>query len=151
MEQIDSKISGLRFIPKDIFKGPQGAVLKHLSIDNTEFKTFGEVYYSKTFSNQIKGWKYHLNKSQNLVVIHGEVKFVFYDDRDSSPTKGNIEQISISPDNYYMIILPPKIWYSFKCISKSESIIGNITDQPHRPEECIEKPLTDKAFPYNWP
>ncbi|MCR9204821.1 MAG: dTDP-4-dehydrorhamnose 3,5-epimerase family protein [Halobacteriovoraceae bacterium] len=149
MDLVDTKIDGLKFIKKNVFRSGKGAVLKHLSIENSEFDRFGEVYYSVTNPNEVKGWKFHKEKSQNIVVIHGDVQFVFYDDRSYSKTKGNIESITISPDNYYMIKFPSKIWYSFKCTSPHSAIIGNLTDIPHHPDEVIEKPL-DNSFPFMW-
>jgi len=143
-------IEGLSLIEKNIFKNEKGAVLKHLSTQDSEFEKFGEVYYSVTYPKQIKGWKYHLRKELSLVVIHGEVQFVFFDDRDSSKTKGNIVSYKISRSNYKMIRLPAQIWYSFKCTSETEAIIANCTNHPHEPEEAIEKSLSSSKFPYQW-
>ena len=37
----------------------------------------------------------------------------------------------IGEDNYGIITIPPKIWYSFKGISKKTSLILNIADSEH--------------------
>ena len=36
----------------------------------------------------------------NYAVIHGEIKFVLFDDRPDSPTRGEIQEFFISPEKW---------------------------------------------------
>ena len=86
----------------------------------------------------------------NYAVIYGEIKFVLYDDRNASSTKGQIQEFFISPQNYVLVTVPPMIWNGFKCIGISESIVANCADVPHKANEIDRKQPTDKYIPYNW-
>lgn len=98
----------------------------------------------------IKGWKYHKRIRQNFTVPIGEVKFIFFDDRIDSTSKGNLEEIVIGEKHYFLIKVPEKIWYSFRTVSREASYIFNCTTLPHEPEESITKELNTKDIPYQW-
>ena len=42
--------------------------------------------------------------------------------------------------------MPPKIWFGFKGIGKSESIILNITNIEHNPKEIIRRKKNQIKF-----
>ena len=50
----------------------------------------------------------------NLVVPVGAVKFVIYDDREGSPTRGQFEEITLSPESCYQrLTVAPGLWMAF--------------------------------------
>ena len=50
----------------------------------------------------------------NYAVVYGEIKFVLFDDRPKSPTRGELQEFFISPENYMLVTVPPLIWNGFK-------------------------------------
>ena len=82
--------------------------------------------------------------------IKGKVKLVLYDDRDSSSSKGKLEEITLSPDNYNLITIPNNIWNGFKGLDKEESIIANCLNIPHNENEMVRIDPFDKSIDYNW-
>ena len=145
-EIIDLKLTSL----KQIFD-ERGAVFHFLRSDSINFKTFGESYFSIVNPSTIKGWKIHTKIYQNFCVPHGAVKFVIFDNRKNSPSKGVIQEVVLDNQvNYFLLSMPPGLWYSFKCISKEASIISNIIDMPHTPDESKSIPLINKEIPYEW-
>lgn len=129
----------------------RGGVYHFLKASDKSFHGFGEAYYSKINPGVIKGWKFHKQIYQNFCVPIGSVRIVIYDNRYFSPSKGKIDEILLdNSDHYYLLCMPPQLWYSFKCESDGYALLANIIDKPYDPEESINLPLDNKVIPYEW-
>ena len=62
-----------------------------------------------------------------------KISFVLFDDRKSSPTKGEVQEIILSEKNYQLVTVPPMIWNGFSCLGEEPSIIANFTDVNKKP------------------
>lgn len=133
------EISGLKIVPLNQINDERGAVLHMLRADSEHFKQFGEIYFSEINPGYVKTWKKHLKMIQNFTVPVGKVLFKFYDDRSTSKSFGVKEKILIGrPNNYYLIIVPPLIWYSFENVFEKHSLIANCSSIPHDSVETIK-------------
>jgi dTDP-4-dehydrorhamnose 3,5-epimerase len=121
-----------------------GNVLHAIKKDDEGFNGLGEVYFSLINPNAIKAWKLHHRMTLNLVVPIGMVRFVFFDPQ--IPDVFNIEDIG--EKNYVRLTVPPGIWFGFKGISDEPSIVTNIADLKHDPNEVTKKSVT--YFEYEW-
>ncbi|MCF6768113.1 dTDP-4-dehydrorhamnose 3,5-epimerase family protein [Thiotrichales bacterium 19S11-10] len=143
-------IEGVVITPlKQIFD-ERGKIMHMLRADSPLFTQFGEIYFSCTYPNAIKAWHLHTKMTLNYAVISGEIKCVLYDDRENSSTKGEIQEIFLSPENYSLVTVPPLVWNGFKGIGTSTSIVANCATIPHDPNEIIRKPAFDHEIPYEW-
>ena len=124
-----------------IIKIPAGNIMRILKKKNLIKGGFGEAYFSKIKFRSIKAWKYHKKMFLNLTVPVGKVKFVFYSEKDN-----RFRVIEIGEKKYSRITVPPKIWFGFKGIGKSESIILNITNIEHNPKEIIRRKKNQIKF-----
>lgn len=140
------KITRLKEIISD-----KGSVLHFFRKDDPDFISFGECYMSEIYSDTIKGWKKHLEQTQNIVVPVGKIKFVLYDSRNNSVTKDLINEIVIDrKENYIRLTIPPNIFYAFKNLDKSNSLIVNCPDIPHNPLESEVIDIDADIIPYKW-
>lgn len=130
----------------DIIKTPGGNVLHAMKSSDQGFVGFKEAYFSEIESDEIKAWKKHKEMTLNLVVPIGLVKFVFIDDRKN--TKGQIHQFILSKKNYCRLTVPPKFWMGFKGLSESKSLVLNLADFEHDPQEVDRKSLEE--IDYDW-
>jgi dTDP-4-dehydrorhamnose 3,5-epimerase len=129
----------------------RGALLHFITNESPEYSGFGEAYISKTNSGIIKGWKLHKIMSQNFIVPVGEMEFVLFDDRENSNTKGKINKFVLNNNtNYFLLTIPPKIWYSFKCVSVNEGLIFNVASIKHDPTEIETLPINNSFIPFVW-
>tara|TARA_B100000925_G_C21967194_1_gene456156 strand:- start:107 stop:547 length:441 start_codon:yes stop_codon:yes gene_type:complete len=142
---IDLKVSDLK-----IFNDDRGSLLHILSSSKEPEFIFGECYASETKPGVIKAWKKHQEVSQNICVIEGEVKLVIIDLRSSSKTYNIVNEIYLSRDNYKLVHIPKELWYGFKCVSKSKSIIINCIDKPYDKEETVSCSIDELPFKYEW-
>tara|TARA_Y100001970_G_scaffold290377_1_gene423918 strand:- start:1377 stop:1814 length:438 start_codon:yes stop_codon:yes gene_type:complete len=133
-----------------VIKDDRGKVMHMLRNDSPVFKNFGEIYFSTINFNSVKAWHLHKEATLNYVCVKGKVKLVLYDDRKNSSTKGKIKEYDLSPEDYYLITIPPNIWNGFKGLDKGESIIANCLTLPHNEKEMVRKDPGDKNFNYKW-
>lgn len=132
----DRRIDGLTVTPLQQVADERGAVLHMLRADEPDFLAFGECYFSQINAGVIKAWKRHRRQCQNIAVPVGRVRFVIYDDRERSPTRGTLNIVELGrPDDYARLRIPPFLWYGFKGIAQQPSLIANCVDIPHDPAE----------------
>jgi dTDP-4-dehydrorhamnose 3,5-epimerase len=143
-------IEGVRVTPLTQISDNRGQVMHMLSTKSTTFLSFGEIYFSCTNPGVVKAWYQHKKMIMNFAVVSGELKLVLYDDRGNSISQGQIDEMILSPENYFLVTVPPKIWYGFKTTSEETSILANCTSIPHDPLEIVRIPSTDSSIPYSW-
>jgi len=143
-------IDGVTLTPlKQIFD-ERGKVMHMLRNDSEVFSKFGEIYFSCTYPGVVKAWHLHREMTLNYAVVFGEVKIVLYDNRENSKTKGKLQEIFVSPENYMLVTVPPMIWNGFKCIGNLTAIVANCATLPHSPSELERMPPNDLKIPYDW-
>jgi dTDP-4-dehydrorhamnose 3,5-epimerase len=143
-------IKDIKITPLKIISDDRGSVMHMLRNDSPIFKSFGEIYFSTIKKNSIKAWHLHKNSTLNYVCISGEVKLVLFDDRKESSTKGVVQELILSPKNYFLVTIPPNIWNGFKGLNEPTSIIANCLDLPHDENEMERKNIIDSKFDYKW-
>ncbi len=145
-------IDGVTIIPKRIIPDERGAIFHMLRNDSPEFKKFGEIYFSKVYPGIVKGWHIHSRMELNYLLVYGQIKFVLYDDRPESPTRGRVQEIDLSDGGLEnkLVTGPPFVWNGFKGIGSPFSIVANCATEPHDPEEISRREFNDPYFPYKW-
>jgi dTDP-4-dehydrorhamnose 3,5-epimerase len=129
-------IEGLTVTPLREIADARGAVLHMLRADASDFRAFGECYFSEVEPGAVKAWKRHRRQTQNIAVPVGRVRFVVYDSRESSPTNGALDVIELGrPGAYARLCIPPLLWYGFTGLGGGRSLVANCVDIPHDPDE----------------
>lgn len=143
-------IQGVRITPLRQIPDERGKIMHMLRCDSEQFEAFGEIYFSCIYPGVIKGWHIHKKMTLNYAVPHGKIKLVLYDDRQNSPTRGEIQEIFLGPDNYQLVTIPPLVWNGFKGIGLETAIVANCSSIPHDPAEIERLDPFDKSIPYDW-
>ena len=143
-------IDGVQIVPLRQIVDERGKVMHMLRADAAHFRAFGEIYFSVVNPNAIKAWHIHKKMTLNYAVPVGQIKFVLYDDRSESPTRGKFQEIFLGPDNYNLVVVPPLIWNGFKGIGAVPALIANCATISHDPTEIDRKDPFDPAIPYDW-
>ena len=142
-------IDGVIFSPLSIIEVKGGDVLHAIKLSDTGFDGFGEAYFSTIKKGSIKAWKRHHKMTLNLIVPIGKVRFIIYDDRMSSATKLEFEEIIISRDKSYgRLTIPPMLWVGFQGLSNETSVLLNVANIEHSLSEIDRKELNQINF--NW-
>ena len=143
-------IEGVSLIPLKQIHDERGKVMHMLRSNDLHFKEFGEIYFSSTYPGVVKGWHKHSKMILNYAAISGSAKVVLFDDRVSSSTKGELQEIYLTQENYCLLIVPPMIWNGFKGIGTKEVILANCASIPHSSGEIERLAYNDPSIPYNW-
>lgn len=121
-----------------------------LRADDPHFEHFGEIYFSMVYPGAIKAWHLHKEMTLNYAVVVGSIKLVLYDDRSTSPTKGELMELFPGEANYCLIKVPPLVWNGFKGIGTRPAIVANCATIPHRPDEIARLDPSTDTIPYSW-
>ena len=121
-----------------------GDVMHALKNSDNGFNGFGEVYFSWAERGTIKAWKCHQHMTMNLVVPIGEVNFVFH----IKDQKNNFRFENIGEKKYVRLTVPPGIWFGFQGRGSGRSLIMNLADMAHDPDEVLRNSASQ--FSYNW-
>lgn len=143
-------IEGVKITPLKQILDERGKIMHMLRNDADGFAGFGEIYFSCVHPGAIKGWHIHKEMVLNYAVPHGNIKFVLYDDRVNSATRGELQEIFMGPDNYCLVTVPPLVWNGFKGIGNEMAIVANCTTITHRADEIDRLDPFDPSIPYNW-
>ena len=143
-------IDGVKIIPKKQIIDERGKIMHMIRNDDDNFTKFGEVYFSYSHPNTVKAWHLHKRMTVNYVCVVGKIKLVLFDDRINSKTKGVLQEIFLTTENYSLVSVPPGIWNGFKSVENKFSIIANCSDIPHDPDEMQRKSFDDPYFNYSW-
>ena len=128
----------------------RGKVAHMLRADDPLFEKFGEVYFSWVNPGRVKAWHLHEVMTLNYACPHGEVVLVLYDQREGSPTFGNLSKVVLSPEHYHLVKVPPGVWNGFMGMAAYPSVVCNCASIPHDPREIVRVPYDDPMFPYDW-
>ena len=126
------------------FSLDSGNVLHAIKNDDPGYNGMGEVYFSFINPKAIKAWKLHYRMTLNLVVPIGVVRFVFLDPQNPEDSR----VVEIGEENYSRLTVPPGIWFGFEGLSSKPSLVTNIADLKHDPNEVSKKNITD--FDFKW-
>jgi len=143
-------IAGVKVTPLKQILDERGKIMHMLRCDAESFLGFGEIYFSCIHPGAIKGWHIHEKMTLNYAVPHGNIKFVLYDDRIDSPTRGEIQEIFLGPDNYCLVTVPPMVWNGFKGIGSDMAVVANCSSIPHDSGEIDRLDPFDPSIPYDW-
>ena len=144
------EIEGVVLTSLKVVQVPEGDVFHAIKANDPGYVNFGEAYFSSIHAGVIKPWKRHSRMTLNLVVINGLVRFVVHDDRGASPTFGATSEYVVGlPDNYYRLTIPPGLWMAFQGLGSGTSLLLNIADIPHDPNEADRSEKDDFKFDWN--
>jgi dTDP-4-dehydrorhamnose 3,5-epimerase len=143
-------INGVKIVPLRQIADERGKVMHMIRCDAPYFTAFGEVYFSMVYPGVVKAWHLHKVMTLNYAVPIGLIKFVLYDDRADSSTRGEVQEVFLGPDSYQLVVVPPGIWNGFKGIGTKASLVANCSSTPHDPEEIVRQDPLDGSIPYDW-
>jgi dTDP-4-dehydrorhamnose 3,5-epimerase len=143
-------IDGVQVVPLRRIPDERGTIFHMLKSTDPHFRQFGEIYFSSAYRGVIKGWHSHREMTLNYACIFGRIKLVLYDEREGSPTCGELTELFLGPDNHSLVIIPPEIWNGYKSLSEPFAIVANCCTHPHDPSRSTRlDPFSDR-IPYKW-
>lgn len=125
----------IHITPLKRISNEKGDILHALKSSETDYRGFGEAYFSSVNKGSIKGWKKHALMQLNLIVPLGTIKFYLFDEESNSP-----QTVILGKDNYCRLMVKSGLWVAFEGVDEI-NILLNIASIEHNPEEAISKPI----------
>lgn len=138
-------IEGVVKTPLTIIPTVGGKVMHAIRSDSVGYQGFAEAYFSTLEFGVIRAWKRHNQMTLNIVVPSGEVKFVLFDDRMG---RDIYQEVKLSEQSYSRLTVPPRVWVGFQGLARHQSILMNLANVIHSPEEFDRLELT--KIRYDW-
>jgi dTDP-4-dehydrorhamnose 3,5-epimerase len=141
------KTKQLKFIPDE-----RGRLMEILRVDEDFFVQFGQVYLTTTYPHVVKAWHYHKKQDDFITCVKGSLKLVLYDDREGSPTCGEVNEFFIGDHNPMLVKVPKAVYHGWKCVSEEEALVINIPTEAYdrnSPDEHRLDPHVND-IPYKW-
>lgn len=143
-------IAGVEIYPLKRIQDERGVVMHMLKQSDPHFQKFGEIYFSVIYPGAIKAWHLHSAMTINYAVVAGNIKLVMFDQRPSSSTRGELQEIFFGQINYQLVRVPPGIVNGFTAIGGETAIVANCADIPHDPAEITRIDPFTPTIPYDW-
>ncbi len=143
-------IDGVKIVPLRQIVDERGKIMHMLKATDPHFIAFGEIYFSCAWPGTVKAWHIHQTMTVNNAVMSGRAKLVLYDQREGSPTHGEVQEIFLGEDNYVLVQIPPGIANGYKAYGDKMVILANCATEPHDPEEMLRLDPASPEIPYSW-
>lgn len=128
----------------------RGSLTELLRADWPEFGRFGQAIFTVNLPGVVRGWHWHLEQTDYVVVISGAAKVPLYDGRRDSPTRGVIEEHVLGGDLFAALVIPPGVYHGYKTLGEIPALILNIPDRLYDPRDEHRIPFDDLAISYRW-
>ncbi|MDI6809232.1 MAG: dTDP-4-dehydrorhamnose 3,5-epimerase family protein [Candidatus Eisenbacteria bacterium] len=141
------KTKKLKLIPDE-----RGYLMEMLRSDDEIFRGFGQVYLTVAYDGVVKGWHYHKKQTDYFVVVRGMMKVVLYDQRENSPTRGEVNEFVMGELNPMLLVIPPEIVHGMKAVGGQAGYLINCPDQVYNHESPDEYRIDphEGGIPYDW-
>ena len=133
-------VNNIRVTPLKTILVTGGDVLHAIKRTDPGYVGFGEAYFSLVDYGVTKAWKRHLRMTLNLIVPLGKVRFMFVDDEG-----GQREEV-VGKEIYNRLTVPPGLWFGFKGLAMPQSVLLNVGDIPHDPNEVEHKEVNELSY-----
>lgn len=110
-------------------------------------------YYSLSYPGVVRAWHRHARgQIDHFACPSGRITVAIYDDRDDSPTNGELDTFIIGEHNQQLIRIPGDCWHGFKAIGTKPAILLNFPTELYDYDDPDEERLphdTDQ-IPFDW-
>lgn len=129
----------------------RGSLQHMVRADEAEFFTrFGEIYFSITNPGAVKAWHRQMVQTNLLSCVSGNLRLVLYDDREGSPTHGDLQLIDCGDGTRKLIRVPPGIIYGWQNRGDAPAILANCASHPHDPSQSERIDPASGLVPHVW-
>jgi dTDP-4-dehydrorhamnose 3,5-epimerase len=126
-------VKKLKVVPDE-----RGRLMEIMRCDDEMFVKFGQVYMTTTYPQVVKAWHYHEKQDDFITCVKGMLKLVLFDDRQDSPTRGEINEFFVGEYSASLVKVPRRVFHGWKCVSEEEAIVINIPTEPYNREDPDE-------------
>jgi dTDP-4-dehydrorhamnose 3,5-epimerase len=100
----------------------------------------------------VKGWILHETYDDRLFLAAGTVKWVMYDDRPDSPTRGRLTELYFDEHHRSLLLIPRGVWHAVQNVGATDSRMVNFPTAQYDYEnpDKTRLPLDTERIPYRF-
>lgn len=107
------------------------------------------IHVSTIYPGEIKAWHFHPEKRETLVCLAGMLKLVFYDDREGSPSRGELQEVFSGELDYRRVVIPPGLKHAARAYGGERARVLVLSDRPFDPD-APDKTVVEPPVDYEW-
>lgn len=145
-------IEGVVVKPLKVIPDERGYLMEMFRSDDPFFEKFGQSYLTVVYPGVVKGWHYHRKQTDHFCAVKGMAKVVLYDDREGSPTRGEVNEYFMGEKNPILLRIPAGVLHGMKGVGTEPAMIVNVPSEVYdyaQPDEHRVHPH-DNDIPYSW-
>jgi len=98
----------------------------------------------------VKGWILHETYDDRLFLAAGSVRWVLFDDRPDSPTRGRLSELFFDHHHRSLLRIPRGVWHAVQNVGGEDSRMVNFPTAPYDYEnpDKTRLPLDTDRIPY---
>ena len=110
------------------------------------------VYQFTIRPGKIKGWHRHRLHDDRIFISQGEVLVVLYDDRSSSPTFGQLNEIFRSAVDRDLMVIPAGVYHAHQNVGSSDALFISMPTRAynHGDPDVYRLPVHNDVIPYDF-
>ena len=145
-------IEGVRIKRLSVHADERGFLMEILRSDDEVFGRFGQVYLTTAYPGVVKAWHMHKKQTDYWCVLKGTAKVGLYDERESSPTIGELQEVHLSERSPMVLTIPPGIWHGFRGAGDEVVYLLNCPTESYNHDDPDEfrRPYDDAEIGYDW-
>ncbi len=122
-------IQGVVADPRAVNVDDRGYLIEILRADDEYFTRFGQVYLvGDVKAGTIRAFHKHEELWDYFFITHGAAKFVLVDDREESPTYGNMQTFVTGERNSLTIVVPPGVFHGWMALADDTQLISTASE-----------------------
>ncbi|QLH77282.1 dTDP-4-dehydrorhamnose 3,5-epimerase family protein [Halosimplex rubrum] len=110
-------------------------------------------YHSTSYPGVVRAWHRHVRgQVDHFVCPSGRIKVGVYDDREGSPTRGDLDTFVVGEHDQRLVRIPGECWHGFKVVGDERALLLNMPTNLYDyddPDEQRLPPDTDE-IPLDW-
>jgi len=108
-----------------------------------------QVNLSHSYPSIVRAWHRHLRgQIDYFLCIQGAIKVCAYDDRNNSPTHGELDEIVLSEDSFKVARIPGILWHGYKVVGMKPAKVLYLVTKLYKYNDPDEerRPWNDKSI-----
>lgn len=129
-----------------------GIFMEVLRDDDQLLSRFGQSNFTIADKGTIKAFHWHKFQDDLWFLASGKAAIVLYDQRESSPTKGETQVIFGGTDDYKLVLIPVGVVHGYKVLSSDPCLLFYHVTKAYNPENPDEERIDpyDKSINFDW-
>lgn len=101
----------------------------------------------------LSAWHLHRLKTDHLMTIDGHLRVVLFDDREGSPTRGQVDVHHVAGVRPQLLVIPPDVWHGVQNLGAGSACFVNYFDvaYDHADPDEYRLPPDSPDVPYRFP